>query len=223
MIGTVIEGKYTVRALLGEGGMAAVYRVEHNTLGTSHAVKILTLGRKSLRERLLTEGIVQASLDHPNAVAVRDVLNVDGAPALLMEFVDGPDLEAWIGTGGHTLAEREAVFRGIVSAVQAAHDRGLIHRDLKPANVLMARQGNHWIPKVCDFGIAKIADEEANRTTSGTQTGVAMGTPAFMAPEQIRDAKNVDHTTTYCRSRCAKNCMPKPCLSSIFLYGLNSP
>jgi len=193
VIGTVIEGKYTVEALLGEGGMAAVYRVKHNTLGTTHALKILTLARKSIRQRLLTEGIVQASLDHPNAVAVRDVVEVDGQPALLMEFVEGPDLEDWILEGGHSLQEAEHTFRGILSAVGAAHDKGLIHRDLKPANVLMARRGTTWVPKVCDFGIAKLADEDSGQTSGSTRTGVAMGTPAYMAPEQIRDAKNVDH------------------------------
>ena len=193
MIDRVIEGKYTVEALLGEGGMAAVYRVRHNTLGTTHALKILTLTRKSIRERLLTEGIVQASLDHPNAVAVRDVVDVDGSPALIMEYVEGPDLEDWIREGGHTLQEAEDAFRGICSAVGAAHAKGLIHRDLKPANVLMARRGSAWIPKVCDFGIAKLADEDTNQTSGSTRTGVAMGTPAYMAPEQIRDAKNVDH------------------------------
>ncbi len=193
MIGEIIEGKYTVEALLGEGGMAAVYRVKHNTLGTTHALKILTLTRKSIRERLLTEGIVQASLDHENAVAVRDVLDVDGAPALLMEYVDGPDLEDWIAAADHSVAEAEQVFRGIVAAVGAAHKKGLIHRDLKPANVLMARRGSTWIPKVCDFGIAKLADEDSGQTSGSTRTGVAMGTPAYMAPEQIRDAKNVDH------------------------------
>ncbi len=183
--------RYTVLSLLGEGGMAAVYKVEHDTLGTVHALKVLTLTSKAIRERLVNEGRVQAKLDHINAVAVRDVLDIEEAPGLLMDFVDGPDLELWLQDNRPSLEEAEALFRGIVAAVRAAHQQGLIHRDLKPANVLMAKDGDgNWIPKVADFGLAKAI---AGDTAQGkTRSGVAMGTPEFMAPEQIRDASTVD-------------------------------
>jgi serine/threonine-protein kinase len=110
-----------------------------------------------------------------------------------MEYIDGPNLETWLTSEVHDLSTREDVFRQIVAAVRAAHAKNLVHRDLKPMNILMARLGDSWTPKVCDFGIAKITAEEADPTTGATQTGITMGTPAFMAPEQIRDAKNVDH------------------------------
>ncbi|NCG21083.1 MAG: protein kinase [Rhodobacterales bacterium] len=189
-IGDKVE-RYIVLSLLGEGGMAAVYKVEHDTLGTVHALKVLTLTSKSIRARLVNEGRVQAKLDHVNAVAVRDVLDVDGAPGLLMDFVDGPDLEIWLRDNTPSLEQAEALFRGIVAAVRAAHQQGLIHRDLKPANVLMAKdiEGN-WVPKVADFGLAKAIGGD---TIEGkTRSGLALGTPEFMAPEQIRDASTVD-------------------------------
>lgn len=187
-IGRVVE-RYRVEALLGEGGTATVYRVRHTTLDTLHALKVLGLAHRSVRERFITEGRVQAALRHPNAVAVQDVFEVDGVPCLLLEYVDGPDLGRWIETEPYTLEDAERVFRQIVAAVGAAHAIGLVHRDLKPANVLMERDGEVWVPKVADFGIAKVVlDGREGRT----RAGVAMGTPAWMAPEQIRDASGVD-------------------------------
>ena len=176
--------------LLGQGGMAEVYKVRHAQLESLHALKLLTIRAASVRDRLLQEGRVQASLRHPNAVAVTDVLEVDGSPALVMEFVDGPSLEAWLAEERPPLEEAERIFRGIVAAVAAAHQLGLVHRDLKPANVLMARQGGEWTPKVADFGLVKLTGDKDS--LGSTRTGVAMGTPRYMAPEQIRDAKNVD-------------------------------
>ena len=85
--------RYVVQGLLGEGGMAEVYRVRHATLGTLHALKVLTIRSRSVRERLVLEGRVQATLRHPNVVAVTDVLVIDGAPGLLMEFIEGPALD----------------------------------------------------------------------------------------------------------------------------------
>lgn len=186
-VGRQVE-RYTVEAPLGEGGMAQVYRVRHGQLGTLHALKVLTLGHSSIRERFLHEGRVQATLHHPNVVAVTDVLEVDGAPALLLEFVDGPTLHDWIDQP-YDLATAERVFRSVVAGVQAAHAKGLVHRDLKPANVLMARIEGEWVPKVADFGLAKAVEDGGHGTT---RSGIAMGTPAYMAPEQIRDAKRVD-------------------------------
>jgi len=183
--------KYVVEALLGEGGMAAVYRVRHTTLDTLHALKVLTLSGKGLTERLVDEGKVQASLLHPNVVRVVDVVEVDGQPGLVMDYVDGPDLDQWIASARPDADTAEAVFRGIVAGVKAAHDRGLIHRDLKPANVLLATgRDGELVPKVADFGLSKAIAGDTDRRK--TRSGMPMGTPAYMAPEQIRDAANVD-------------------------------
>lgn len=183
--------RYAVEALLGEGGMAVVYRVRHRTLGSLHALKVLTVTNPKLRDRLVREGRVQATLQHPNVVGVTDIIDVRGSPGLIMQFVDGPSLEAWLEQGLPELSEAERIFLGILDAVEAAHALGVVHRDLKPANVLLARTSAGLVPRVADFGIARALSE--GEFMRATRTGAAMGTPSFMAPEQIRDARNVDH------------------------------
>jgi len=139
--------------------------------------------------RLLQEGQLQASLRHPNIVAVTDVLEFNGAPALVMELVCGPSLSEWLLHNRPDVELAVELFAGIVRGVGHAHNKGMIHRDLKPANVLLAHQNGILVPKVTDFGLAKSVETG----TGITQSGVSMGTPEFMAPEQIRDASNVDH------------------------------
>lgn len=186
--------RYTVDAILGEGGMAVVYRIRHRELGSEHALKVLTTAARGVRERLIQEGRVQATLRHPNIVEVRDILDVSGCPGLLMELVDGPALDTWLESNRPTPIEAERIFRAIVSAVAHAHARNLVHRDLKPANVLMAPFGDSWIPKVADFGLARILTDD-DPGMRRTRSGMAMGTPAYMSPEQIRDAKSSDQRT----------------------------
>ncbi len=187
--------RYTVLDLLGQGGMAMVYRLRHNQLETEHALKVLTITKASVRRRLILEGKVQANLRHVNVVAVTDVLSIAGAPGLLMEYIQGPALDDWLERYKPNLDEIEAIFRGIVEGVAHAHAQGLIHRDLKPANIMIDRSGDKLVPKVADFGLAKIFSEEEEDEQGKrkrTRSGVAMGTPAYMAPEQIRSAKDVD-------------------------------
>lgn len=196
--GRVVD-RYTVEASIGEGGMAQVFRVRHNMLGTLHALKVLKVQSAAIRQRLVQEGKLQASIRHTNIVAVTDVIDVDGAPGLLMEYVDGPSLDVWLDRLAEkgeapTLAESERIFRGILAGVARAHRHGLVHRDLKPGNVLLEDVDGVLIPKVADFGLAKILLDESGGV-SATRSGVAMGTPAYMSPEQIRDAKNVDQRT----------------------------
>ena len=188
-VGQTIE-RYTVEASIGHGGMAEVYRVRHVQLGSLHALKILTVPRPTVRQRLLKEGRAQAALRHPNVVAVTDVLDIGGMPALLMEYVDGPTLADWLLDVRPGLNVAEALFRGVCSGVGEAHHRGLVHRDLKPSNVLLAHTASGYVPKVADFGIVKLLEPEMGANRTGTH--LAMGTPAYMAPEQIRDARNVD-------------------------------
>jgi len=192
--------RYEVVEPLGHGGHAAVFLLRHRTLGSHHALKVLSLPRPDLRERLIQEGRIQANLSHPNIVPVTDVLDVRGTPALLMPYVDGPELGDWISRE-HPLSVDDvmAVFSAIVSAVGVAHQRGLVHRDLKPGNVLVAGRAGAWVPRVTDFGIAKILLEElaehpelAGSARGLTRTGVGLGTPAYMAPEQVADAAAVD-------------------------------
>jgi serine/threonine protein kinase len=187
--GQVLD-RYTVIDELGRGGMAVVYRVRHNALGSLHALKILTLHGASIRERLVLEGRVQAGLRHPNIVSVTDVIDVNGSPGLVMEYVAGPTLEEWLLHNKPDLETAERLFRSVLAGVRRAHREGLVHRDLKPGNVLLEITEEGIIPKVADFGLAKALAGDGG--LSNTRTGIAMGTPAYMAPEQIRDAKSVD-------------------------------
>jgi len=185
-----IVDRYRVEAVLGEGGMSVVYRVRHTTLGTLRALKVLSTRSTDTRQRMQTEGAIQARLTHPNIVGVRDVLELGSELALVLDYVHGPELRAVCEGEGLAATDAEVVFRAIGSAVGFAHHRGFVHRDLKPANVLMEVGRDRVVPRVADFGLVKALGPEA--AASRTRTGTAMGTPAYMAPEQVADAKGVD-------------------------------
>lgn len=189
-VGTIIEGRYVVERTLASGGMATVHVVRHTGLDSLHALKILHIPSPEIRERLLLEGRLQARLRHPNIVSVTDTITIDGAPGLVMELVDGPALDEWLGENRPSLDEAESIFLGVLAAVDHAHRHGVVHRDLKPANVLLSPMPGGFLPKVADFGIAKVVEEvlAARAGRVRTRTGVAMGTPAYMAPEQIEGA-----------------------------------
>lgn len=190
--GVVIE-RYEVLGLLGEGGLARVYKVRHTQLGTVHALKLLTMRKEGLAQRLLLEGRIQAQLRHPNIVVVSDVVQHEGQPGLVIEYVEGPTLDEWLRERGPFSVDAGLrLFAGVLAAVRGAHAAGVLHRDLKPANILL--QGKRPVPKVADFGIAKVAlgADVAPAGRGKTQAGVAMGTPGYMAPEQFNDAAGVD-------------------------------
>ncbi|TVQ94966.1 MAG: serine/threonine protein kinase [Deltaproteobacteria bacterium] len=191
--GTFVE-RYRVEVEIGRGGMARVYRVRHKNLDSVHALKVLTVSGEELAERFMREGRVQSRLDHPNIVPVRDVLEVGQGFGLLMDYVEGPSLDAWILDRRPDRAERERVFLEILVGVEFAHSEGIVHRDLKPGNVLMERRGKTWHPRIADFGLAKILGGEED-SASESRTGRPMGTPAYMSPEQVRCSKHVDHRT----------------------------
>ena len=182
-VGAVVE-RWRVETLLGEGGTARVWRVRHLELGTLAALKVLTLDHPVIRERLVREGRLQASMDHPNVVAVRDVLALDGRPALLMDFVPGPSL-ATLWEEGLETERALALLRQVATGLAHAHERGVVHRDLTPANVLVTDE----TARVLDFGIARCLDDGDERVT---RAGLALGTPQWMAPEQLRSARHVD-------------------------------
>ncbi|MEZ4316679.1 MAG: serine/threonine-protein kinase [Myxococcota bacterium] len=189
--GSTLE-RYEVLAVLGEGAMARVYKVRHLTLDAVYALKVLKVVRPAITARLLTEGRVQASLRHRNVVAITDTVVIDGQPGLVLELVEGTDLDEHIARHAPLpLADVTSIGRGVIRGVRAAHRAGHLHRDLKPANVMLTREDGEWVPKVADFGLAKAwsGDEPS---MSATRTGQIMGSPAYMAPEQARDAKNVD-------------------------------
>ena len=189
--GKIID-RYIVESVLGEGGMATVYQVRHQTLGSLHALKVLHVEGRGITERLLAEGRVQAGLDHPNALVVTDVVEVEGLPGLVMEYVDGGTIDEWVEAESPPREARLAAFRDVCDAVATAHERGWIHRDLKPANVLIKRLGERVIPKVADFGLVKAVVGEQPHDGPRTRRGMPMGTPGYMAPEQIESAAGVD-------------------------------
>jgi serine/threonine-protein kinase len=188
--GDRIADRYVVEALAGRGGMAVVYRVQHAQLGSTHALKLLAMKTKGMTRRLEQEGRIQARLRHPNILQVTDLVEHEGQVGLVMEWVESPALDDWLATNGPLPVEAAlGLFAPVLSAVAAAHDLGILHRDLKPANIMLARGIGGYVPKVADFGIAKMVMDDAPSRTVG---GMPMGTPGYMAPEQIRSAKDVD-------------------------------
>ncbi|MBK8997338.1 MAG: serine/threonine protein kinase [Myxococcales bacterium] len=185
-IGTVLREKWRLDALLGIGGMAAVYAATHRN-GTRAAVKILhpeLTTHSHVRSRFLKEGYVANRIEHSGAVKViDDDAAEDGSLFLVMELLDGESLEDRRTRLGGTLDPDEVLAAAdqLLDVLAAAHERGIVHRDIKPENVFLTRDG---VVKVLDFGIARL--RELSTASSATRTGTTMGTPAFMAPEHAR-------------------------------------
>lgn len=174
--GTTIE-RYMVEHQIGVGGVATVYAVRHAVLGTRHALKVLRSSAPGARARLLREGRLQARLDPSHIVPVTDVLEVGGAPALLMPLVDGCSLAHLLTAHRLSVPEASALFAGIAAGVASAHSAGAVHRDLKPANVLLDLQEGAVVPRVADFGLAHQDDGLLLTRGSGF-----MGTPRMPPP-----------------------------------------
>ena len=182
--------KYEIEGILGEGAMAVVYRARHRELGSLHAIKKLKVTDGTVRERLVQEGRLQSSLQHPNVLSVTDLLSIDGCPALVMEYVHGPTLADFLKQHRPSIEQCDALARDILRGVAAAHAHGMVHRDLKPGNILIAVTEDSLVPKIADFGLAKVIGKPSSGPL--TKSGVTMGTPAYMAPEQIQDFRSVD-------------------------------
>jgi len=171
---------YEVLEELGRGGMGIVYRARQTRLKRVVALKMILAGAGADDEELSrsrTEAEAVARLQHPNIVQIYEVGEHDGRPYCALEFVDGGSLADKLAHTPQPPRYAAAVMQALARAVHHAHQQGVIHRDLKPANVLLTRQGT---PKVTDFGLAKRLDVDSART----RTGMVMGTPSYMAPEQ---------------------------------------
>ena len=180
------QASYTLGRLIGSGGMGVVYEAKHSVLGTRHAVKLLRIPDPALRARMLREGRLQGRLSHRNIVPIEDVVEISGAPALVMPFIEGCDLASVLSRG--PLPEEAALWlsREIVAGVAEIHRARLVHRDIKPSNVLLERTAREAVPRIADFGLAKALG--AAELSLQTATGAMMGTAAYAAPEQLRDA-----------------------------------
>ncbi len=185
-IGTVLRGKYRLDDVLGTGGMAVVYKATHRNQA-EFAVKMLHPElslNDNIRGRFLREGYAANSVKHPGVVlVVDDDVAEDGAAFLVMELLSGLTAdEAWTALGGRIpLAAACALAVELLDVLASAHEKGILHRDIKPANIFLTRDG---VLKVLDFGIARVRDSMAG-SSHATGTGMLLGTPAFMAPEQV--------------------------------------
>jgi predicted Ser/Thr protein kinase len=179
--------------LLGQGGMGAVYRARQKHLDRLVALKILPPEVKqeaAFAERFTREARSLARLNHPHIVTVYDFGHTeDGLYFFIMEFVEGTDLRQVIRTAELSPREALSIVPQICEALQFAHDEGIVHRDIKPENILLDKKGR---VKIADFGLAKIVDSPAT-VYKLTQAGQRMGTPHYMAPEQIEHPDQVDH------------------------------
>jgi eukaryotic-like serine/threonine-protein kinase len=195
-IGSVVNGKYRLVRILGDGGMGSVYEAQHTVLGTRVAIKVLhpELARRTgLVERFLQEARVVAQIRSPHVVQVIDIDRTpDGHAYIVMELLEGEPLSSVVERQRKlpvTTASEYAV--QILEALEAAHALGVVHRDLKPENVFVTFVGGRPVLKLIDFGIAKARRIDPSQK-SLTVAGVVMGTAEYMAPEQARSADRVD-------------------------------
>jgi uncharacterized protein (TIGR02145 family) len=183
-------GKYKITRLIGKGGMASVYEAIHEILGTKVAIKILNpllSANIQIKERFINEAKLMASLNHPNIAKVIDFDEQSSQLAIVMEFLEGEDLNELIKKKG-ALPEKDILnyFNQSLSALQYAHEKGIVHRDIKPSNIFVLPNGQI---KILDFGIAKLFGQGNEMTQTGTQ----IGTPIYMSPEQVKSDKSIDH------------------------------
>jgi serine/threonine-protein kinase len=201
LFGKTIGGKYVVRAVLGEGGMGTVFEAEHLTIGRSVAVKVLhpnQARKKDAVRRFHQEARAAGAIGHPNICEVYDLGTLDdGSPYLVMEKLVGETLADRIGAeGGLPFDDVIDTLVQVLSGLVAAHEKGIVHRDIKPENVfLTSRVGCPPLVKLLDFGVSKVIapligsrDEDLDLT----RTGMVMGTPYYMSPEQARGDRNLD-------------------------------
>lgn len=194
VIGKTIAGKYKVEGLLGEGGMAQVFRAIHLGLDRPVVIKLMHSSMPSMdtaMKRFEQECKVTAKLDHPNVVSVFDVGTLEGRrPYLVMEFIQGESLRDYLDREtSMSIADAARVMMQVCSGLAEAHAQGIVHRDLKPENIMLRERPDRpdWV-KIVDFGIAHLK-QGGQRLT---RTGIAIGTVDYMSPEYLSD-KPIDH------------------------------
>jgi serine/threonine-protein kinase len=194
-----LVGNYRITGKLGEGGMGAVYAAEHAILGRRAAIKVLRAElshRQDLVTRFFNEARAATAVKHPGIVEIYDFgYHADGSAFIVMEHLEGESLSARMRRGALDEVRAISMARQVARALGAAHAKGIVHRDLKPDNVFVVpdpdvAEGERT--KILDFGIAKLTATDG-LASSMTSTGMVMGTPTYMAPEQCKGAGRVDH------------------------------
>src|SRR5690606_30027952 len=200
--GLVIAGRYELEALIGEGGMARVWRAKDLTLQRLVAVKFLFLredrDRRTMVDRFLREARIAAAVRHPNVVDLLDFgTTEEGRPFMVMELLAGESLEARLSRQPTlTLEELVRIAAGILDGLAAVHKAGIVHRDLKPDNVFLLDDDGEVRPKLLDFGVSRETSATSGRRSAlTTNDGYLVGTPEYMSPEQARGLRDVDWRT----------------------------
>ncbi len=201
LIGTMI-GRYRVERKIGQGGMGAVFELLQPAIHKRMALKLLHeeyTGRQEIVQRFFDEARAVNLIGHPSIVDITDFSHLpDGRPFIIMEFLQGESLEDYLQEkGGLPEAEVLEILRQICSALTAAHSKEIVHRDLKPENIFLIRHAHQPMRvKVLDFGIAKLRGQGGEDAVNQTQTGVVLGTPTYMSPEQAQgNTFDADHRT----------------------------
>jgi eukaryotic-like serine/threonine-protein kinase len=210
LLGSVVAERYHIIKKLGEGGMGTVYLAEHVKMGRKSALKVMNPGMNTDPDaiaRFNREASNASRLSHPNICAIYDFGETpDGLIYLAMEFIEGKALSDLIEADGSlTPARAASIVHQTADALQVAHDAGIVHRDLKPDNIMVtkSRDGSDLV-KVVDFGIAKASSSDAQKVT---KTGLVVGTPEYMSPEQLAGDKLDGRSDIYSLGLVAFNCL----------------
>ncbi|HKU39715.1 MAG TPA: serine/threonine-protein kinase, partial [Polyangiales bacterium] len=199
---TVIRERYRLESMIGEGGMASVWRARDLTLARSVAVKLLFArddrDRNALTARFLREARIAASVQHRNVIQIVDFgTTEDELPFMVMELLEGEPLSGRMHREqrlpvGDVVQIANLTLRGL----SAVHTAGIIHRDLKPDNIYLKRENDSIYPKILDFGISRSVEPQSGRRSAlTTRDGLIIGTPEYMSPEQARGVKDIDPRT----------------------------
>jgi serine/threonine-protein kinase len=197
----VIDGKYRVVRLLGEGGMGAVYQVMHLMLKKSMALKTFRDGQLSpdAWERFRREAHAIGKLTHQNIISVFDFgISENKLPYYTMELLEGESLaERLDRLGPMSVAEALPLFISVADGLAHAHRSGIVHRDIKPGNIFLVQGKETYTPKVVDFGLAQLAQSHSYNTQALTTVGLVFGSPLYMSPEQATGAPTNERTDIY--------------------------
>ena len=210
LLGSVIAERYHILKKLGEGGMGTVYLAEHVKMWRKAALKVMNPGMNSDPDaiaRFNREAANASRLNHPNVCGIYDFGETpEGLIYLAMEFIEGESLTSLIEKSGALAAPRAAsIIHQAADALAVAHDYGIVHRDLKPDNIMIAKgRDNTDLVKVVDFGIAKASSSDAQKVT---KTGLVVGTPEYMSPEQLAGDKLDGRSDIYSLGLVAFNCL----------------